>query len=96
MTYFHTDSARTLSWLANVIREAEHNNQSIRLDVDSEGRLKVKRGESMWTAPILSTPDPYRDLSQTPEPDTDDGQVCDECNGTDGMHFLNCSVWAFN
>ena len=25
----------------------------------------------------------------------EDGEVihCEECNGTDGKHFLNCSVW---
>lgn len=61
--YFHTDDPKTLNWLRGVLEIAEYNGQSIRFDVDSQGRLKVKRGESMWTAPIHSTPDSYRDHS---------------------------------
>ena len=62
--YFHTDSPTTLDWLARVVMLAEENYQSLRFDVDSEGRLKVKRGEGTWSPPIDSTPDAYRDNSR--------------------------------
>lgn len=62
-SYFHTDDARTVRWLASVLDTAADNEQRVRFDVDREGRLRVKRGESTWSAPIASTPDPYRDGS---------------------------------
>lgn len=62
--YFHTDSPTTLDFIARVAALAEENYQSLRIDVDSEGNLKIKRGEGVWSPPIPSTPDPYRDASQ--------------------------------
>lgn len=59
--YFHTDNPATLEWLSNVAATAKANGQSLRIDVDALGRVKVKRGGSVWTAPIESTPDPSRD-----------------------------------
>ena len=95
--YFHTDDPGTQIWLAGVLNTAIANGHAVRFDVDSQGRLKVKRGESMWSAPIASTPDAHRDLSQTDEqPDTDEGITCSECEGQHGSHFLNCSIWSFN
>lgn len=58
--YFHTDDERTVRWLGDVLTTAAVMNRKVRLDVDSEGRLKVKVGEGMWTSPIASTPDFYR------------------------------------
>lgn len=61
--YFHTDSGSALFFIESVARLAEENNQSMRIDVNDKGELRVKRGESAWSAPIGSTPDPYRDQS---------------------------------
>jgi len=66
--YFHTDSARTKFWLASVLTQAYEQDRSIRFDVLPDGSLKVKVGEGMWSPPIDSTPDPYRDLSQRKDP----------------------------
>lgn len=66
--YFHTDSPRTARWLSAVLGTAADNEQRIRIDVDDAGRLRVKRGEGIWSAPIESTEDPYRDAPVvTPE-----------------------------
>lgn len=62
--YFHTDDPRMIGYLADVLKTAEDTGTRIRLDVDSEGNLKVKRGEGMWSPPFASTPDPYRDTRQ--------------------------------
>ena len=59
--YFHTDDTRLIGYLADVLKTAEDTNTRIRLDVDSEGNLKIKRGEGMWSPPFSGTPDPYRD-----------------------------------
>ena len=59
--YFHTDSPKMISWLADVLATARDTETRIRIDVDSEGRLKVKRGEGMWSPPFESTEDPWRD-----------------------------------
>lgn len=97
--YFHTDNEQDIGWLARALAQAEAHGRRIRLDVDSEGNLKVKVGESMWTPPIAGTPDPHRDRVAlvdslvAHEPDTDEGLVCAECRGRDGKHFLNCSTW---
>lgn len=61
--YFHTDSEKTVRWLAAVLATAEHHGRSVRFAVGGDGSLKVKVGEGAWTAPIASTPDPYRDQS---------------------------------
>lgn len=61
--YFSTDSQQTVRWLAAVIATAAKNEQRIRIDVDSLGKLRVKRGEGGWSAPIESSRDPYRDGS---------------------------------
>ena len=58
--YFHTDSGSARYFIESVVRLAEENGQRLRIDVDSEGNLRIKRGEGVWSAPIPSTPDPYR------------------------------------
>lgn len=59
--YFHTDSGSARTFIENVARLANEQDQRLRIDVDDEGNLRMKRGEGMWSAPISSTPDPYRD-----------------------------------
>ncbi|HWV45314.1 MAG TPA: hypothetical protein VN039_04675 [Nitrospira sp.] len=59
--YFHTDSTSAREFIENVARLATENEQSLRIDVDAYGNLSIKRGEGVWSAPIYSTPDPYRD-----------------------------------
>lgn len=61
--YFHTDDPRTLAWLASVVGTAAEQGQRLRIDVDAQGNLRIKRGESIWSAPIPSTTDSYRDLT---------------------------------
>lgn len=63
MKYFHTDSQNTLEWLGNVVRRAENEGLRLRIRTDSQNRLMVKLGGGCWTAPIDSTPDPWRDDS---------------------------------
>lgn len=58
--HFHTDDPRTVFFLMSVLTQADEQEQRVRIDVDSEGNLRIKRGEGMWSAPIRSTPDPYR------------------------------------
>lgn len=59
--YFHTDDPAMLDLLSNIATVALIKGQSVRIDVDDKGALKIKRGEGRWTAPFDSTPDPYRD-----------------------------------
>lgn len=59
--YFHTDSADVLALLAERITHADLHEQRFRIDVDALGTLRFKVGEGMWSHPIASTPDPYRD-----------------------------------
>lgn len=59
--YFHADGPRMIGYLADVLKTAEDTGTRIRLDVDSEGNLRIKRGEGIWSPPFASTPDPYRD-----------------------------------
>lgn len=61
--YFHTDSGSAKFMLASMLQDAYVEDQRVRIDVDSEGNLRIKVGEGMWSAPIVSTPDPYRDNS---------------------------------
>lgn len=65
--YFHTDDPRTVFFLMNVMREADEQGQSIRIDVDAHGNLKVKRGQGMWSPPLVGTPDPNRDIPSRPD-----------------------------
>lgn len=60
--YFSTDNDFTISALAMLLTHAAESGKRVRLDVDSKGRLKYKLGEGMWSGPIDSTEDPYRDL----------------------------------
>ena len=60
MMYFHTDNPVIVSNLAEALSYAASQEKRVRFDVDSFGNLKVKIGEGMWSAPIDSTPDPYR------------------------------------
>ena len=59
--YFHTENQMTIWGLAEALCQAGNYEKAVRFDVDSEGRLKYKVGEGMWSAPIASDPDPYRD-----------------------------------
>jgi hypothetical protein len=59
--YFHTDDTFTLETLERAVNAASTQDRSFRIDVDDFGRLRYKVGEGMWSAPIDSTPDPYRD-----------------------------------
>ena len=59
--YFHTDDMNTVDILMYALTDASANNKRVRIDVDHEGNLTFKVGEGMWSAPIASTPDPYRD-----------------------------------
>jgi hypothetical protein len=61
--YFHTDSGSARFFIESVARLAEENDQSLRIDVAGDGSLRIKRGEGVWSAPISSTPDAYRDQS---------------------------------
>lgn len=61
--YFHTDNPFTLATLARLMLGASQDGRKVRLNVDEAGRLSYKIGEGMWSAPIDSTPDPYRDNS---------------------------------
>lgn len=60
--YFHTDNAFTVATLARLLTIAAEDGRKIRLDVDSNGALRYKIGEGMWSGPIDSTYDPYRDV----------------------------------
>lgn len=59
--YFYTEDPATIEWLANVMMTAKQNGQSVRIHVDSVGRLRVKRGGSAWSAPFESDIDLNRD-----------------------------------
>lgn len=59
--YFHTDSVSTKDLISALAERALDTGDSLRISVDEAGRLKMKVGEGMWTAPMFSTPDPYRD-----------------------------------
>lgn len=63
MPYFHSDDDVTVAFLANVLNEAVKNGNRIRIDVDGAGRIRVKRGEGIWSPPICSTFDHNRDNS---------------------------------
>jgi hypothetical protein len=76
--YFHTDDPRTTLWLANVLSQAKQNGHRVRLSVDSNNNLRVKIEGGMWTAPISSTPDPYRDSR------------CDCGSDNPELHKLDC------
>lgn len=62
--YFHTDDKALIGYLADVFKTAEETGTRIRLNVDGEGNLTVKRGEGVWSPPFASTADPYRDRTQ--------------------------------
>lgn len=58
--YFHTDNPDIITALAAAMDRAQAQGK-IRLDVSSDGTLRVKVGGGMWSAPIQSTEDPWRD-----------------------------------
>jgi len=48
---------RDLAWLSEVLQRAVENEQSVFLHVETYGdgpALKVKRAQSMWSAPVKS------------------------------------------
>lgn len=61
--YFHTDNQAVLDTLAYAIVHAQQNGARLRIQTDDKGRIQYKIGEGMWSGPINSTPDPYRDES---------------------------------
>lgn len=61
--YFHSDDPTLTQFVANVAQLAVEHGQRLRIDVDAEGNLRIKRGEGAWSAPFRSTHDPYRDQS---------------------------------
>ena len=69
--YFHTESHRTIAWLAAVLEQAELNQHRVRLDVTANGELRVKVGEGCWSALLASDLDPYRDTNGHPSESTD-------------------------
>lgn len=92
MTYFHTDDPATVNYLAGVAALASEQSQSLRIDVDDAGRLIVKRGHGVWSAPIRSTHDDYRDLSQQAKvdelPRVETVRLCTGCQGDDHDHSV--------
>lgn len=80
--YFHTDSQRTITWLANVMQHANAEGHRVRLAVGGDGSLKVKVGEGVWSPPIAGTPDPYRDTKYGAcQSHTDVHPFSDDCVG---------------
>lgn len=61
--YFHTDSVSAKDLISALAERALDTGARLRINVDEDGRLTMKVGEGAWTAPIVSTPDPYRDNS---------------------------------
>lgn len=59
--YFHTDDKNVIARIRLATGQAQLNGDRIRFSVDGNGTLKFKVGEGMWSEPIRSTPDPYRD-----------------------------------
>jgi hypothetical protein len=59
-SHYHTNDPRTIAWLIGVLSNALEQGQSMRFDVQDQ-TLKVKRGEGGWSAPLMGTPDVYRD-----------------------------------
>ena len=59
--YFHTDSLSALELISALTHTAHLQGSSLRIDVDDHGNLRMKVGGGMWTAPIVSTPDNYRE-----------------------------------
>lgn len=59
--YFHTNDQTTIAFLCAVATNALQHGQSLRIDVDDQGRLRIKRGESVWSPPFTGTEDPYRE-----------------------------------
>lgn len=63
--YFHTDTREVIGYLADSLKNAGDFGKRVRIDVDSEGCLKIKIGEGIWSPPFTPTHDPYRDNSGT-------------------------------
>jgi uncharacterized protein HemX len=61
--YFHTSDPTTIAFIANVAQLANENGQRLRINVDDNGHLSIKRGEGMWSSPFYGDHDPYRDAS---------------------------------
>jgi hypothetical protein len=59
--YFHTDNPYTVGRIADSLARAKEQGQRIRFDVTPNGQLRYKIGGGVWSAPISSTPDPWRD-----------------------------------
>jgi hypothetical protein len=62
--YFHHDNdlMGCIEDFGKSVAYAAQEGRRVRIDVDDKGRLRYKIGDGMWSAPISSTPDPYRDL----------------------------------
>lgn len=90
--YFHTTDPRTVTWLSNVFSTAAIEERKVRIDTDEYGNLRIKVGEGIWTHPLASDPDPYRDNGGR-----------EKCNHNctvrvthpNELHYLDCPVWDF-
>lgn len=59
--YFHTNNPYQIAKLELAVQEAINKGKRLRINVDEQGCLTYKVGEGMWSSPMDSTPDPYRD-----------------------------------
>jgi hypothetical protein len=102
-SYFHTDSAQTVGWLANVFAQAAEQNRRVRIQTNEYNQLRLKVGEGVWTAPIASTPDEYREsvpddaplTSQVEIPESEDAPLTsyerELLNGREEWHCKECA-----
>jgi len=65
--YFHTDNPDTIEVLAFALSVAHQQEKRVRLNVDAQGNLIYKIGEGIWSIPMESTEDPYRDVAMYDE-----------------------------
>jgi hypothetical protein len=59
--YFHTDDPEDVAFLRAMLNVAHYKEARVRVNVTPNGRLTIKVGEGMWSPPMRSTEDPYRD-----------------------------------
>ena len=65
--YFHTDNNDDITTLMHAASVAMVQEKRFRVNIDAKGRLIYKVGEGMWSAPMESTEDPYRDIEMSHE-----------------------------
>lgn len=84
--HFHTDDLGTMGRLRLALAKAD----KIRFSVDGQGRLKYKVGEGMWSEPIASTPDSYRD-----RPILVEKGVWRHTDGTECLSYPDSRDWTY-